>query len=139
MNLSVAQSIFKDRLITHLGSLGFAQQEIQGILSAGSADVRRLVSEAQLTDVLNAYNYGITRKFSCATNVAAVAFVVSLGMQWRSIRPRKSPAQCADAETKEWRLRNITACQSDLFHEMFSSEDNKGHEEPRTAKHGGNS
>ncbi|KAH8804570.1 major facilitator superfamily domain-containing protein [Xylogone sp. PMI_703] len=87
--LAVGESIFENKLVAQLDSLGFVQQEIEAILSAGSAGARGVVPEAQLSDVLNAFNYGITRTFYCATSVAAVAFVISIGMHWKSVKPPK--------------------------------------------------
>ncbi|RFU35766.1 hypothetical protein B7463_g543, partial [Scytalidium lignicola] len=100
MSLAIGESIFENKLVARLDSLGFDQYQIQDILSAGSAGVRSVVPEKQLADVLNAYNYGIIRTFYCATSVAAVAFIVSLGMQWKSIKLPKSQASFADVEAK---------------------------------------
>lgn len=51
-----------------------------------------MVSAEHIPGVLDAYNYAITRTFYVATSVAAVAFLLSLGIRWRSVKPNPQPA-----------------------------------------------
>ncbi|KAF7553104.1 hypothetical protein G7Z17_g3884 [Cylindrodendrum hubeiense] len=96
--LAIAESIFENKLVARLDVSGLDGKEIEAIISAGSAEVRNVVSKAQLSDVLHAYNYALTRTFYVATSVAAIAFVFSLGMRWTSIKPPKPPVDSADVE-----------------------------------------
>ncbi|KAJ5163159.1 Major facilitator superfamily domain general substrate transporter [Penicillium coprophilum] len=92
VNLAIAEAIFENKLVSHLESWGFEGHEIENILSAGSAEARRVVSVAQLPGVLDAYNHAITRTFYVATSVAAIAFLLSLGIRWRSVKPKLQAA-----------------------------------------------
>ncbi|KAJ5106755.1 hypothetical protein N7456_003430 [Penicillium angulare] len=100
VNLAIAESIFQNKIVTRLSDLGFDGTEIEAILSAGSADVRKAVSPTRLSDALEAYNYALTRTFYVATSVGAVAFLLSLGMRWKSIKPPKSQSPSPDLEAK---------------------------------------
>lgn len=94
--LAVAKTVFENTLIARLSALGFDSQEIEVILQAGSLELRNMVSEAHLSTVVDAYNYGITKTFYVATSVAAVACIASLGLPWKSVKPSKSRALSAD-------------------------------------------
>ncbi|KAF2634065.1 MFS general substrate transporter [Massarina eburnea CBS 473.64] len=83
--LAVSQSIFQNRLVQHLTSVGVGQEDIREILKAGSGGIRSAVPTALLEDVVDAYNYGITGTFYVAASGAIIAFLCSLGMPWNSI------------------------------------------------------
>lgn len=97
VNLAIAEAIFENKLVSRLDNWGFEGHEIDNILSAGSADARRVVSAVHLPGVLDAYNYAITSTFYLATSVAAVAFLLSLGIRWRSVKPKPQAASDAEA------------------------------------------
>jgi hypothetical protein len=89
--LAIAQALFSNTLtgsLSKLGSLGIGKTEIDQILEAGSASVRKAVTEAQLPGVLNAYNDGIVSTFYVATAAAAAAFIIALGLEWRSVKAK---------------------------------------------------
>ncbi|CAG9984031.1 unnamed protein product [Clonostachys byssicola] len=90
--LAVAECIFENKLIEQLRSSGLEQREIDALLNAGSAEVRNVTSGEQLSGVLHAYNYAMTNTFYVATSVAGVAFFLSFGMRWRSVKPPKPQA-----------------------------------------------
>ncbi|KAJ5184934.1 Major facilitator superfamily domain general substrate transporter [Penicillium cf. griseofulvum] len=92
VNLAIAEAIFENKLVSRLEGWGFEGHEIEKIISAGSAEARSAVSAAQLPGVLDAYNHAITRTFYVATSVAAVAFLLSLGIRWRSVKPKPQAA-----------------------------------------------
>ncbi|KAI3003083.1 hypothetical protein CBS147346_5548 [Aspergillus niger] len=99
VNLAIAEAIFENKLVSRLDSRGFNGHEIDDILRAGSAEARSVVSGAHLPSVLDAYNYAITSTFYVATSVAAVAFLLSLGIRWRSVKP-KPQAAVSDEEAR---------------------------------------
>ncbi|KAI2963890.1 hypothetical protein CBS147324_8781 [Aspergillus niger] len=99
VNLAIAEAIFENKLVSRLDSRGFNGHEIENILRAGSAEARSVVSGAHLPGVLDAYNYAITSTFYVATSVAAVAFLLSLGIRWRSVKP-KPQAAVSDEEAR---------------------------------------
>jgi hypothetical protein len=89
--LAIAQAIFSNKLVSSLSELssdGISSVDIERILHAGSASVRQVVTEAQLPGVVNAYNTSIVSTFYVATAAAALAFFVSLALEWRSVKPK---------------------------------------------------
>ncbi|KAF2804778.1 MFS general substrate transporter [Mytilinidion resinicola] len=89
--LSISQALFTNQLtssLSKLGSVGIGRAEIDKILSAGTSSVRKIVTEAQLSAVIGAYNHGIVSAFYIATAAAAVAFVFTFGLEWRSVKPK---------------------------------------------------
>ncbi|KAJ5090236.1 Major facilitator superfamily domain general substrate transporter [Penicillium argentinense] len=98
--LAAGESIFENKLVAQLSAAMFSQKEIEEILSAGSAEVRSVVQEAQLSDVLDAFNYALTKTFYVAASVAALSFFLSLGMRWKSVKPPKPKVSSADVEAK---------------------------------------
>ena len=87
--LAVAQSVFENSVHSNLRDLGFDQATITRLDHAGSAGVRKSVGVERLTDVVSAYNSGITRTFYVACSVAAVSFVFAAGLKWRSVKAPK--------------------------------------------------
>ncbi|CAI7581359.1 unnamed protein product [Penicillium crustosum] len=92
VNLAIAEAIFDNKLNSRLASWGFDTYDVRKIISAGSAEARRVVSSPDLPRVLDSYNHAITTTFYVATSVAAVAFLLSLGIRWRSVKPKPRPA-----------------------------------------------
>jgi hypothetical protein len=90
--LAISQAIFTNKIVGSRSRLNSSEAisstEIERILHTGSASFRTVVTEAQLAGVLNAYNAGITSTFYVATAAATFAFVVALGLEWRSVKPK---------------------------------------------------
>lgn len=89
--LAIAQAIFANNLLdslSKLSSTGIDTVEIEKILHAGSASVRKVVTQTQLPGVLGAYNDGIVSTFYVATAAATAAFVVTLGLEWKSVKAK---------------------------------------------------
>ncbi|KAJ5413177.1 hypothetical protein N7465_005482 [Penicillium sp. CMV-2018d] len=99
VNLAIAEAIFDNKLNSRLASWGFDTYEVRNIISAGSAEARSVVSAADLPGVLESYNHAIITTFYVATSVAAVAFLLSLGIRWRSVKPKPRSA-IPDEEAK---------------------------------------
>lgn len=82
--VSADQNILTNVLV---GQLRLRVPEIDpaSVLAAGAAGVRSTVPSAMVEAVLLAYNYAVTRVMILPAVVAAVAFVVSLGMEQRRV------------------------------------------------------
>lgn len=119
VSLAIAKAIFENKLVSRLDSWGFEGHEIEKVLSAGSAEARNVVSAADLPGVLDAYNYAIARTFYLATSVAAVAFLLSLGIRWRSVKPK--PQAVSDVEAKPSTLAGSSVI--DGFKQTLRTED----------------
>ncbi|RAK74905.1 MDR family MFS transporter [Aspergillus fijiensis CBS 313.89] len=97
VNLAIAEALFDNKLVTGLGDLGLPAAEVERIVSAGSAEVRSVVPYSGLPGVLHAYNHALTTTFYVAASFAALAFLLSLGVRWRSVKPPSSKAIAAAA------------------------------------------
>ncbi|PYH77508.1 MFS general substrate transporter [Aspergillus uvarum CBS 121591] len=101
VNLAIAEALFDNKLVTGLRDLGLPAAEIERIVAAGSAEVRSVVPDSDLPGVLHAYNHALTTTFYVAASFAAMAFLLSLGVRWRSIKPPKlKAAAVADMEAR---------------------------------------
>ncbi|KAJ5713617.1 uncharacterized protein N7483_010798 [Penicillium malachiteum] len=97
VDLAIGETVFSNRLVARLNELGFNSEDVQKILNAGSAKVRSVVSKDQLHGALEGYNYALTKTFYVAASFVAVAFVLSLGLPWKSVKPPK-PSASMDEE-----------------------------------------
>jgi MFS family permease len=88
MFLAIGQAVFSNQLKSSMTSSGIPAQDIQNIISAGSAGVRNItITPAEyVNDVINAYNSSIVHTFYVASAVAATAALISLCLQWKSIK-----------------------------------------------------
>jgi hypothetical protein len=89
--LAISQALFANTLVdslSKLSSVGIGTTEIEKIMHAGSASVRKAVTDAQLPGVVSAYNDGIVSTFYVAAAAAAMAFVVALGLEWKSVKAK---------------------------------------------------
>ncbi|KAK0731966.1 major facilitator superfamily transporter [Lasiosphaeris hirsuta] len=86
--LSAGQNILTSHLLAGLSQV-LPDLDIQSILDTGATGLRGAVGPGREDVAILAYNYALTRTFLCAVGLAAAAFVVSLGMEWRSTKPPK--------------------------------------------------
>ncbi|KAF2495808.1 MFS general substrate transporter [Lophium mytilinum] len=89
--LAISQALFTNQLrssLSTLASVGIGRAEIEKILHAGATSVRKVVTEAQVSGVVGAYNDSIVSTFYVATAAAAASFVFSLGLEWRSVKAK---------------------------------------------------
>lgn len=105
--IAVAQTVFQNGLIEGV------QSSIPGLdprvfLYAGANQVRPILERmgmSRLTDaVLTAYLHGLRNSFYVSVASSSMAFIVALGLSWRSVKkakPKKdAEAQAADKEAK---------------------------------------
>jgi ABC-type Mn2+/Zn2+ transport system permease subunit len=86
--LSFAQTILSTTLTQELPVLA-PGVNAQAVIAAGASKFRDAVSKALLPGVLLAYDRAIDRVFYLATGSAVAAFVVCLGMGWKSVKKAK--------------------------------------------------
>ncbi|KAJ5773649.1 MFS toxin transporter [Penicillium paradoxum] len=80
---SIGQNLFTDNLLKNLRSINGVDAE--AVVDAGAADFRRLVSSELLDSVIEAFEAAVKNVFLLAVATAAVALVVSVGMEWRRL------------------------------------------------------
>ncbi|KAF8246149.1 MFS general substrate transporter [Wilcoxina mikolae CBS 423.85] len=89
--VALGQTAFMNILISSLKTYA-PGVDSQKIINAGAtADVRNLVSHADIDGVLKAYNRALTGTFYVALGVSCLAFVSGLGLEWKSVKAKKAP------------------------------------------------
>lgn len=86
----VAQAVLTNGLQYELAAIQGLSPELQKIASTGPAAFRSEVPENMLPAVLKAYNGAIAGTFWVAVSLSIVAFVFTIGMEWRSVKKKKS-------------------------------------------------
>jgi len=85
LSVSIAQNIFSNTLVKQLPVLA-PDADIARVIQAGATHFRDFLTPAQLPGVLLAYNKAITTAFIMPIAVSGLAFVASLGMEWKSVK-----------------------------------------------------
>ncbi|KAK0708142.1 hypothetical protein B0H67DRAFT_686282 [Lasiosphaeris hirsuta] len=89
--ISVAQSVFQNRLITDLGGVakqpaaGGGDFDLAALLQADTADIQSKVPSGFLRPVLEAFNNAITRVYIVSICMSSLTLVSSLAMEWKSV------------------------------------------------------
>lgn len=85
--LAVAQNLFANNLVDSL--TGVAGLDPRVIINTGATDLRRIVPPNQLSAVVEACNYSLTRVFLLAAVLSAVMILGALMVEWKSIKKDK--------------------------------------------------
>lgn len=88
ISISIAQNIFSNTLVKQI------PQHTTGvdpwvIVAAGATHVREVTPPDQLAGVLQSYNLAVTTAFILAIACAGIAFVFSLGFEWKTVKGKK--------------------------------------------------
>lgn len=86
--ISIAQNIFVNSLSKEIPKLAPGMNP-QTVIEAGATHVREVVPAALLPGVLDAYTKALTTAFVPAIAASAIAFFVSLAMEWKSVKGKK--------------------------------------------------
>jgi hypothetical protein len=100
ISLSVDQNIFSTKLVDRLS--GVAGLDAEAIVNTGATDLRSVVPASQLSTVVNAYNYSLTRVVIMAAALSSVMVLGALFVEWKSIKGKKGSE--SSEETNESRL-----------------------------------
>ncbi|KAL5533396.1 hypothetical protein ACEPAF_5172 [Sanghuangporus sanghuang] len=86
--ISVAQNIFRNTLLSSIPkhSTGI---DADAVASSGATQIRQIVPPDQLNGVLIAYTYALDRAFILPIAVGGSAFVVSLFVEWNTVKGKK--------------------------------------------------
>ncbi|KAH0292593.1 putative major facilitator superfamily transporter, partial [Aureobasidium sp. EXF-3399] len=85
ISISIAQNIFANTLVKDIIKDAPGVNPA-AVISAGATHVRDVVSAAQLPGVLTAYSNAVTTAFIVPIVTSGLAFVVSLFIEWKSIK-----------------------------------------------------
>jgi MFS family permease len=102
--LAIAQALFNNGLISELEK-NAPQINPEIFIRAGAAQIRNILNEMgqpELLDtVLGAYMVGLRNTFYISVATASLAFVVSLGLSWKSVKQDKKKLPDAEATASE--------------------------------------
>lgn len=76
--------------------------DVKAVIAAGATQFRSIVPAGSLPALLVAYNYALQRVFIAAIPLSGLAFVVALGLEWRSVREKKATLEAALGPATEY-------------------------------------
>ncbi|OCK74400.1 putative aflatoxin efflux pump [Lepidopterella palustris CBS 459.81] len=100
ISLSVGQNIFSSNLVDRLS--GIAGLDAEAIVNTGAIDLRGVVPASELSTVIDAYGYSLTRVFIMAAALSSCMILGSLAVEWKSIKGKRG-SECSP-KTKEAKL-----------------------------------
>lgn len=88
VSISIAQNIFSNTLVQQIPkhTTGI---DPSVIVAAGAAHVKEVTPSDQLAGVLESYNLAVTTAFILSIACSGIAFVLSLGFEWKSVKGKK--------------------------------------------------
>ena len=96
---AVFVSVGNNILQNILGQVSAAQNlpgiDVKAVIAAGATQFRSIVPSESLPALLVAYNYALQRVFISAIPLSALAFIVALGLEWRSVKEKKPTLEAA--------------------------------------------
>ena len=99
--LSVSQNILSNKLVDRLS--GVAGLDAEAIVNTGATDLRSVVPASELSTVVDAYSYSLTRVFIMATALSLCMILGSLAVEWKSIKGKKGSE--GSPKTEEVKLK----------------------------------
>jgi len=88
VSLAIAQNVFINGLAENVPKYA-PEVDPSVVIGAGATFVRQIVPVESLPGVLEAYTKAITGAFLISIVVGGVAFGISLGMEWKSVKGKK--------------------------------------------------
>lgn len=88
VSLAIAQNVFINGLAENVPKYA-PDVDPRVVITAGATFVRQVVPAASLQGVLEAYTKAITGAFMISIVVGALAFGISFGMEWKSVKGKK--------------------------------------------------
>lgn len=91
--VSVGNTILQNEVKSSSMSGQLPGIDIQAVLDAGATGFRSVVTADQLPALLEAYNGALQKVFIAAIPVIGLAFISSLFLEWKSVKPQESTEQ----------------------------------------------
>jgi hypothetical protein len=88
ISISIAQNIFSNTLISQIPKYTTGIDPWT-VVRAGATHVREVVPKDQLEGVLFAYNIAVTHAYILSIACASIAFLFSLGFEWKTVKGKK--------------------------------------------------
>ena len=106
--VSVGNNILQNILDQASAAENLPGIDIKAVIAAGATQFRSIVPEQSLPALLVAYNYALQRVFITAIPLAGLAFIVALGLEWRSVRDKKPTLEAALGPSTEYSVNGET-------------------------------
>lgn len=87
IGLSISQKVFQNSLHQRLNEI--AGIDVKVVIAAGGTDLESIVSAESLSDVRDAFRYGVSNTFLVSTSLGGVAFLASIWMERKKIKSEK--------------------------------------------------
>lgn len=112
--VSVGNNILQNVLDQASAAKSLPGIDIRAVIAAGATQFRSIVPADSLPALLVAYNYALQRVFIAAIPLSGLAFIVALGLEWRSVRNKKPTLEAALGPATEYSVEgeNLAAAQS---------------------------
>ncbi|KAL6243104.1 hypothetical protein RBB50_010204 [Rhinocladiella similis] len=88
ISISIAQNIFSNGLVNEIPKYTKGVNPYT-IIGAGATHIREVTPPSQLAGVLKAYNIAVTNSYILAIACACIAFLLSFGFEWKSVKGQK--------------------------------------------------
>lgn len=86
--ISIAQNIFSNTLVEEIPKYTTGVDP-STIVMAGATHIREVTPPSQLAGVLYAYNIAVTHTFILSIACASIAFIISIGFEWKTVKGKK--------------------------------------------------
>lgn len=112
--VSVGNNILQNILDQASAAKALPGIDVKAVIAAGATQFRSIVPAGSLPALLVAYNHALQRVFITAIPLSGLAFVVALGLEWKSVRGKKATLEAALGPATEYSIEveNLQASQS---------------------------
>ena len=112
--VSVGNNILQNILDQASAAKNLPGIDVKAVIAAGATQFRSVVPAGSLPALLIAYNYALQRVFIAAIPLSGLAFIVALGLEWRSVKDKKPTLEAALEPATEYGVNgeNLEASQS---------------------------
>ena len=97
--VSVGNSILQNELLKSAATAQLPGIDIHAVIAGGVTEFRSFVPKDALPALLVAYNQALQKVFIVAIPLSGLAFVASLGLEWRSVREKNPSLEAASEAT----------------------------------------
>ena len=106
--ISVGENVFQSKLISGLVTLVHGLSPLE-VINTGATDLRKVVPESQLPEVLEVYNSALHMTFIVATAISSLGVLGALPMEWRNMKEKGGPQESKKSLEKKGEGTSIQA------------------------------
>ena len=105
--VSVGNSILQNELLKSAAASHLPGIDIHAVITAGVTEFRSFVPKDALPALLVAYNQALQKVFIAAIPLSGLAFIASLGLEWKSVKEKKPNLEAAQEPNSEIVAREL--------------------------------